>query len=259
MVDTGAMSDPDDRAPPYAPVRTEDPVVLQSPIVLDAQATAALRFRKVNPKEAFTLEGPGGWFRCALESLETDTARALPYERMDRSPEASTRMILAVAVLQRQRMLTVAQKAAELGAAAVLPVFTARSVQAEGLAHEKVHAWPGQALKGARQCRRGSVPPVLRARPLAELVASETWTKAAWRFFLDDRSEGQVLPTRSGGDVVLFVGPEGGFAAHERALLVEHGARPLRFGGRVLRAETAVFAGLAVLQYALGDLRDDGP
>jgi 16S rRNA (uracil1498-N3)-methyltransferase len=55
------------------------------------------------------------------------------------------------------------------------------------------------------------------------------------------------------------VGPEGGWSDAERALLAAKGATPLRLGGRVLRAETAVFAGLTVLQYALGDLAASAP
>lgn len=252
----------DDRAPPYAPVETALAVTLQSPLPLDAVAATALQLRKVNPKEAFTLRGPDGhWYRCALQSLDASGATALPYERMACSPESPARITLVVAVLQRQRMLVVAQKAAELGAARITPCFTARSVQADGLAHEKVHAWPAQAVKGARQCRRGSVPPVDEARPLAEVLASAAWQRATHRVFLDDRSEAVgVLGGARGGDVMLVVGPEGGFSAAERELLITHGAHPLRLGGRVLRAETAVFAGLTVLQHRLGDMGlDEAP
>jgi 16S rRNA (uracil1498-N3)-methyltransferase len=249
----------DDRSPPYGPIVTAAAVTLQEPLALDAVAAASLLFRKVNVKEAFTLLGPEGrWYRCALQSVDASGATALPYEIMASSPESSARITLVVAVLQRQRMLVVAQKAAELGATRITPCFTSRSVQADGLAHEKVHAWPAQAVKGARQCRRGSVPPVDRARPLSEVVTTAGWRDAALRVFLDDRSEvAGALGAARGGDVVLVVGPEGGFSAQERALMVEHGARPLRLGGRVLRAETAVFAGLTVLQHRLGDMGID--
>lgn len=251
----------DTRAAPYAPIVYSGDVALQEPVMLDEIAAESLRFRRVNPKEAFTLQsGDGGWFRCALEALDERGARALPYERMGVSPESSAGIALVVAVLQRQRMLIVAQKAAELGAARVVPVFTARSVQADGLAHEKVHAWPAQAVKGARQCRRGSVPPVDEACSLSEAMASPWWAEASSRFFLDDRSEVTGAMTREGdGEVVLVVGPEGGFSAQERDALIAHGARPLRLGGRVLRAETAVFAGLTVLQHRLGDMGFDAP
>jgi 16S rRNA (uracil1498-N3)-methyltransferase len=53
---------------------------------------------------------------------------------------------------------------------------------------------------------------------------------------------------------VLAVGPEGGWSARERLLFRDSGATTLRLGSRILRAETAVFAGLSVLQHRLGDL-----
>ena len=61
--------------------------------------------------------------------------------------------------------------------------------------------------------------------------------------------------THPSADLVLVVGPEGGWSDAERAKLGAAGAAPIALGARVLRAETAVFAGLAVVQHRLGDLR----
>lgn len=247
---------------PFAALHHPAPVALQERITLDATAAAGLRFRKVNAKEAFTLvDGAGRYFRAALESLAADSATALVYEAMVASPESPAFVTLVCAVLQRQRMLWVAQKAAELGAARVLPVFTLKSVQAEGLGHEKAHAWPGQALKGARQCRRASVPEVRPTVALDAVLASDAWRAATVRVFLDDRAEERAATTLAphpSPDVMLVVGPEGGFAQVERAKLVAAGAKPLRLGGRVLRAETAVAAGMVVVQHHLGDLALEG-
>jgi 16S rRNA (uracil1498-N3)-methyltransferase len=156
-------------------------------------------------------------------------------------------------------MLFVAQKATELGVARIIPVFSAHSVGPAGLAHEKAHAWPGQTLRAARQCRRSSVPEMREAIPLERALHDPAWRDAEHRFALDDRAASDVTPspTREPGravDVAFAVGPEGGWSDDERALLEKEGARPLRLGGRVLRAETAVLVGLTVLQYALGDL-----
>ncbi len=249
-------------APPFAALRHAAPLALQARVTLDAEAAAGLQFRKVNVKEAFTVvDGAGRYFRASLEALSPTSATALVYEEMPAAPESPAFVTLVCAVLQRQRMLWVAQKAAELGAARVRPVFTLKSVQADGLAHEKAHAWPGQALKGARQCRRASVPEVLPTAALDAVLASDAWRAATVRVFLDDRAEergADVLAPHPDPDVMLVVGPEGGFAHVERAKLVAAGAKPLRLGGRVLRAETAVAAGLVVVQHHLGDLGLDG-
>jgi 16S rRNA (uracil1498-N3)-methyltransferase len=252
--------DPDAKLRP--PVSCADTLHAGDTVRLDADAAAALRWRKINTREAFTLrDGAGTYFRAALQQLDADSAEALAYEQMDVAPESPLRIHLVCAVLQRQRMLVVAQKAAELGVWALQPVLTLKSVPADGLAHEKAHAWPGQSLKGTRQCRRARVPPVWPAVALSACFAEAWWRDAALRVFLDDRSAPEaaaaldaLAASPAARDVVLVVGPEGGFADTERAALRGAGALPLRLGGRVLRAETAVFAGVSVLQHRLGDM-----
>jgi 16S rRNA (uracil1498-N3)-methyltransferase len=100
---------------------------------------------------------------------------------------------------------------------------------------------------------------------IAKALAAPFWTEAHARFVLDDRSKVAVDPlasaaSGSGGpgeggiDVALAIGPEGGWSDADREALAAAGAQTLVLGSRVLRAETAVFAGLSVLQHRLGDL-----
>ncbi len=247
---------------PYAPIRYAKKLEVGAEITLDAGATKSLRFREVNEKEAFTLrDAEGTYFRASVLSLSAERAHIAIYERMVTSPESDARITLVCAVLARQRMLMVAQKATELGVARIVPVFSEHSVGPSGLAHEKAHAWPGQTLRAARQCRRASVPELRDAMSLERLFQDPAWQDATHRYTLDDRATNapEPWPVREAGktlDVAFAVGPEGGWSDNERATLERQGARPLRLGGRVLRAETAVFVGLTVLQYALGDLSD---
>jgi len=158
-------------------------------------------------------------------------------------------------------MLVVVQKATELGVARVVPVISERSVQRDGLEHEKPHAGPKQALRAARQCRRASLPEVREPIELISALEDRCFTEADLRVYLDDRSSRQSAldntATESKGArrrIVFAVGPEGGWSDQERAMLDARGASPLTLGGRVLRAETAVFAGLTLLQHAYGDM-----
>ena len=158
-------------------------------------------------------------------------------------------------------MITVIQKATELGVVRIIPVLSERSVPREGLEHEKAHAWPKQALRAARQCRRASLPEVREAIELESVLGDPCFGKADIRVYLDDRasSRPQLEPKPLTANdtrrrVVLAAGPEGGWSDEERAALEKHGAIALRLGGRVLRAETAVFAGLTLLQHAYGDM-----
>lgn len=247
--------------PPFAPIAVHETLALEREFSLDAVAARGLSFREVNVKEAFTVkDGEGAFFRASLKELGPESARALAYERMSQSPESPARITLVCAILGRQRMIQVTQKATELGCVRVAPAFTERSVKPADLDHEKPWAWPGQAKKAAKQSRRSSVPEVLKAAPLARLVDEAFFREAQTRYVLDDRPLGEAPlatfePTPAPGDYVLLVGPEGGFSDAERALLASRNVVTLALGSRVLRAETAVFAGLAVLQHRLGDLR----
>ncbi len=245
-----------------APLRHTAKLVEGEHVALDAFQVRALRHRELNEKEAFTIvDRDGNFFRASLKSMKKSGGEALVYERMAGSTESPADITLLCAVLARQRMLVVIQKATELGVTRIVPVLSERSVQGDGLAHEKAHAWPKQALRAARQCRRASLPEVREAIDLAAAVEDDCFAKADLRVFLDDgESSPRALDSaarwaeRAGRRIVLTVGPEGGWSDAERAMLETRGAVPLRLGGRVLRAETAVFAGLTLLQHAYGDM-----
>jgi len=240
-----------------APLRHPEALAVDQRISLGPRHVEALRLREIHPKEAFTLSDQNGhFFRASLTTLEADRGQALVYEAMQTSPESPAHLTLLCAVLARQRMLTVIQKATELGVMCVLPVITERSVDEAGLAHEKAHAWPAQAVRAARQCRRGSLPEVRAAVPLAVALDDALFRSAERRLVLDDRAPPSIAaaePQRP-SRIAFVVGPEGGFTDAERALIERYGATSLRLGGRVLRAETAVLVGLTILQHQYGDL-----
>jgi 16S rRNA (uracil1498-N3)-methyltransferase len=230
-------------------------------IELDTAHARGLRFRGINVKEAFTIvDARGGFFRASLTALDADSGAATVYEAMATPTESRTEITLLCAVLARQRMLVVVQKATELGVIRIVPVLSERSVQRNGLAHEKAHAWPGQALRASRQCRRASVPLVSGAIPLEAALDEDARRGTERRFYLDDHPGGLTLHPSAHerevapSSIALVVGPEGGFTDGERSLLESRRSTPLRLGGRVLRAETAVLVGLTLLQHWYGDM-----
>jgi 16S rRNA (uracil1498-N3)-methyltransferase len=245
-----------------APLRHAAKLAEGEEIALGAVHVRALRRREIKEKEAFTIvDRDGDFFRASPKAMKQSGGEALVYEQMAGSTESPADITLLCAVLARQRMLAVIQKATELGVARVVPVLSERSVQRDGLDHEKAHAWPKQALRAARQCRRASLPEVREAIELASVLEDDCFTQADLRFYLDDRAASRcaadaAAPRADHADlrIVLAVGPEGGWNDAERSMLETHGALPLRLGGRVLRAETAVFASLTVLQHAYGDM-----
>ena len=228
---------------------------LDTPFHFDKSLAWRLAWREVNPKEAFTIRDTAGiFFRASVKELDENGGVAVPYERLAVSPEPAVEIKLACAVLARQRMIFVVQKATELGVTRIVPLLTEYSVPAHGLEHEKAHAWPGQILRAAKQCRRSSLPELRPPIPLDAFLASQTVTEAELCLCLDNVRGQAPAPVNNPQRILLLVGPEGGFSEAERKKL-EDKTRPWILGGRVLRAETAVIVGLAAVHLRWGDFR----
>ena len=248
-------------APGDEPLAVPAALALGTPFRFDRGLAKRLRVREVNATEAFSLrDGSGTYFRASVKEYDAKGGWAVAYERMEHSPEPTVDLTLACAVLARQRMHTVVQKATELGVRRIVPLLTDHSVRPDGVAHEQAHAWPGHVARAAKQCRRSSLPHLLAPVALDAFLASPLSATADLRLFLDDRAD----PGRDAGPaaagpprrVVLLAGPEGGFSDAERHRLSAHASAWL-LGGRVLRAETAVIVGLTAVHMTWGDFRRD--
>ncbi|MBF0325163.1 MAG: 16S rRNA (uracil(1498)-N(3))-methyltransferase [Alphaproteobacteria bacterium] len=159
---------------------------------------------------------------------------------------------LLAAPLKKDNTDLVAEKAAELGVSRLWPVFTRRTVAAR-VNTDRLRA---HLMEAAEQCERLTVPDLAEPAALDKVLAG--WDPARTLMFLDESGSGpplaQALP--QSGPLAVLVGPEGGFAPEERALLATCAfARPVSLGPRILRAETAAIAALAVVQAIVGDWR----
>jgi 16S rRNA (uracil1498-N3)-methyltransferase len=144
------------------------------------------------------------------------------------------------AVLKRDATDLVVQKATELGVSALLPVFSART----NAARINLDRLSAIAREAAEQSERLTVPEVRAPAPLPDLLAR--WPSERGLAAAIERGGPARIPHGSGA---LLVGPEGGFAAAELdALRAARFVSPISLGPRILRAETAVIAGLALLQ-----------
>ena len=241
---------------PYSPIHYSESLQKGKMITLGPRHLQGLDIREIKTKEAFTIiDKTGSFFRASLKQRSKNSGKAIVYEEMIGTTESPVTITLFCAVLGRQRMLTVIQKATELGICRFIPVVTEHSVQFSGLAHQKSHAWPKQAVRAARQCRRASLPEVRPTIALKNALQDPCFRGADIRVVLDDGiQEISTFGGMSYNSMAMLVGPEGGWSDAERKTLREHDCVSLRLGGRVLRAETAVYAGLVIVQHMFGDM-----
>lgn len=162
------------------------------------------------------------------------------------------------APLKHARLDYMVQKAVEMGASRLRPVMTRRT-QAARVNTERMRA---NAVEAAEQCGVLNLPDVDEPVKLEALIAE--WPADRLLIFCDeDANPGDPVAAlraarkESGFPALaVLVGPEGGFdPAERRALLAMPGALAISLGPRILRADTAAVAALAVVQTALGDWR----
>jgi 16S rRNA (uracil1498-N3)-methyltransferase len=173
----------------------------------------------------------------------------------DRRPDIA----YVFAPLKHARLDYMVQKAVEMGASRLQPVLT-RHTQVSRVNSERMHA---NVIEAAEQCG------ILSLADVAEPVALDRYLGARGQdrllVFCDEATETQnplqALQQESiaTGGIDILIGPEGGFAEDERVLLLRQ-PRTLRLslGPRILRADTAGVAALALVQAALGDWRGPG-
>ena len=158
------------------------------------------------------------------------------------------------APLKRARLDYMVQKATEMGVARLRPVLT-RHTTPDRVNLARMRA---NAVEAAEQCGLLRLPEVHAPEQLQSVVTG--WDVARTLIFCDEAGRAGDPLARLGalgrGPLAMLVGPEGGFAADERALLSRQSfVVPISLGPRILRADTAAVAALALLNAALGDWR----
>ncbi len=192
----------------------------------------------------------GEWL--ARVAAKTKKAVRLEAVEQTRPQPASPDLLYCFAPLKQGRLDYLVQKAVEMGAGVLQPVIT-QHTQVTKFGTERLAA---NAVEAAEQCGILAVPEVCEPVKFEKLLAE--WEKDRRLIFCDESAQtNNPLPALqgiAGKKLALLVGPEGGFSDDERKML-----RALPFvtaiplGPRILRADTAAVAALAVIQATVGD------
>jgi len=200
-------------------------------------------------------------YRIVVETVDRHAVCARVLEERQGPPPSPCRLTLAQALLKGERMDWLIQKATELGAAAIVPLVTKRTIVRPRTARQEtqVGRWQAIAVEAAQQSERWDLPAVSPPVDADQFFSRQE--AGALKLILTERRTGHslvslALPAAAEGpqSVVLAVGPEGGWAEEEVCVAVDGGFLPLTLGDRILRAETAAVAALSVLQSRLGEL-----
>ena len=201
------------------------------------------------------LDGQGRVFHCLLQKDSERGWHGEIAEIEEGRGESSLDLVLALSLIRKDLFEWALQKATELGVQAIWPLFTQRTEIRldERRAAKKLDRWNRILREAVKQCGRSVVPILEAPRTLEDAVASIGWKSA----LLLDEEGGRSLKkivSRLESPIILFIGPEGGWTEDERELLSGENFHRASLGPRILRAETAPLATIAILQHELGDL-----
>ncbi len=213
--------------------------------VLRLRAGAAVRI----------FDGAGAEFEATLETVTRREVVARLRGPVVPRPESPLRITLALSPLKGDLMELAIQKCTELGVAAVRPIVTFRTDAAArpALQGSRQERWDKVASGAAGQSGRAWVPDVAPTAPLAQLLMEPfPGRKVLLWEAPGQRPLRELAPMPA--EVLLLVGPAGGFENAEVDQILAAGFEPAALGPRILRAETAAIAAVAAVQALWGDL-----
>jgi 16S rRNA (uracil1498-N3)-methyltransferase len=217
--------------------------------------------RRAEGAPLLLFNGRDGEWRATL-ALRGKKAVAAMVGECTREQTAEPDLWLCFAPIKRARIDTIAEKATELGVALLQPVLT-RHTAVERVNVDRLRA---NAVEAAEQTERLTVPEVRQPVALAKLLAD--WPADRRLLMADETGGGPPIAETLGAlddktraaPWAILIGPEGGFAADELAVVRRmKNVTAVGLGPRILRADTAALAALACWQALVGDWRKPTP
>jgi len=221
--------------------------------ITGAQAAHMARVLRAQPGMEADVVAGGHVFHAEVAAVSPDEVRFNLVAELQADPALPITLVMAI--YKFDHMEWAIEKATELGVAALAPVIAQRTEKHLAQAAEKrTERWRRIAHEAAQQSRRSDVPLVHPPAPLASriraasqsvrIVLAEQERTTTLRQLMAEAIEtaGSEMPS-----LEIAIGPEGGWAPAEEALFDANGWRAVSLGPRILRAETAAIAALAVV------------
>jgi 16S rRNA (uracil1498-N3)-methyltransferase len=237
------------------------------------QAAHLARVLRARPGQVFDVVANGFLHRTEITAVSDSEVHFTLLEELE--ADAALPIHLLLAVFKFDHFEWAVEKATELGVARITPILAHRTEKHLALASAKrVARWRRIALESAQQSRRTDIPEIADPAPLASAIAAEA---APLRILLSETEQTLSLATALGaphldsemwdpatnarvphpsqshregwdGDssLALAIGPEGGWTPEEMALFTAHHWTAVTLGPRILRAETAAIAAIAI-------------
>lgn len=232
-----------------------EPAVANGKLVLDHAAKKRLvRVMRLQPGDEIEVVTSGKRWKCRIETVTAGSAVVEIIEEQSAAPPGF-RITLAQAIPKGDRFEWLIEKATEIGVREIVPLITERTIARPAGTEAKLQRWNKIAEQAAGQCENPFPPVVHPPASLGDFLKTAT---ADLNLLFHEDGPAESLKTLLDRHILstnIIVGPEGGWADSESQAMEAAGYRRILLGPRVLRSETAGLVAAAILQYELGDLR----
>jgi 16S rRNA (uracil1498-N3)-methyltransferase len=229
----------------------EGPLAVGATVQVDSLAPQLAQvLRMAAGDEIVLLDGSGDEFRGRIVQLDRRAVRVEILAGGRCAAEPPGQLTLYQCSLKQDKFEWVLQKGTELGVSRFVPVISARSiVRPAGALLRKYERWQAIVREAAEQCGRGRVPEIALPQAWAEAVAGAKGLRLLpWEGAMGASPLAAVLQENLPGSeaVAIAIGPEGGIEDGEAEMAAASGWQWVSLGPRILRAETAAVAAVAV-------------
>ena len=202
----------------------------------------------------YLLDEDGGEYQAVITSQTSQQVEVKLLEKLPPREPSSISVILGQAVPKAHKMDYIVQKATELGVDSVIPFFSSRTGPRlpDDRLRKKYHRWQKIALEATKQCGRKDVPRVETIVTFEEII-NKRYNNVLKIILWEDEKNRRLKDVLQNGmqcrNIVLLIGPEGGFTPEEVALAKKGGFLSVSLGRNILRTETVALYLLSVLHY----------
>lgn len=256
-------------------VYVDAPVAAGKRVIVEGSAANHIaRVLRLRSGDALTVfDGSGGEFGARIEEFRKEAVVVAVEEHRPLDRESPLPLTLVQGISRGERMDWIIQKATELGASRIVPVFTKRSVvRLDGKqAERKLQHWRAITVAACEQCGRNRIPDLAAPVDFFDMLAGDSSghpdsagrpdsaghsdSAGATRLLLSPTGDLRIDDLQDvGKGITVLIGPEGGLEDVEQEAAITAGFKAVRLGPRVLRTETAAIAALTIIQRYFGDL-----
>jgi 16S rRNA (uracil1498-N3)-methyltransferase len=211
------------------------------------QAVHLARVLRAEPGQIYDVVADGFLHRAEIASVSEQEVRFTLHEELE--SDAALPLHLLLAIFKFDHLEWAIEKATELGVAKITPILARRTEKHLALAaSRRVERWRRIAREASKQSRRTAIPAIADPTTLKLALEQET---SPTRILLSETEQTTTLTTalqnsQTASDTALAIGPEGGWTPEEMTLFTQHHWQPVTLGPRILRAETAAIAAIAI-------------